>query len=66
LATISPVSFVQANGLGRSFQPSMNAPTAMVSWRTQVTGPRQMAAVFWSIYGRFTSAGVAYRQMFRL
>jgi hypothetical protein len=36
-------SLVQANGRGWSFQPSVNAPMAAVSWRTEVNEPRRMA-----------------------
>ena len=43
LARISLASLVQANGRGWSFQPSVNAPMAAVSWRTEVNEPRRMA-----------------------
>ena len=42
LPRISSASLVQANGLGWSFQWSMNAPMVSVSWRTEVKEPRRM------------------------
>jgi hypothetical protein len=43
LVRISSASLVQAKGRGWSFQLSMNAPMASVSWRTEVKEPRRMA-----------------------